>query len=269
MASRDPRALTVDLGHEHLAVLADALQARGLQYERARDTRAVFTLTYSLMTRQLASSFGTPPDLDWQWIARIGLNFGNLYLEALDAADGGGTPPPAWAHTFGVQRTQRTSVLEDLLFPLTVHIVRDLPHALCAAGLHVQGQPRLREYHHVNDVLGDALEAVQSTIATRYGPFTAYLDMFAGGSDEILSNFGFRVSRSVAWYNANRLLDPDSREAALRSIERSPRIFIEAVMNPRRRTLHFLFRVMRLVSSLVRRWPTDPIAGGVLPVNRA
>lgn len=239
-----------------LTELAERLETLAIQYEAQRDRRCVFTLAYALMTRQLVESFGTPPDLDWPWIARLADHFGKRYLEALAAADNGGTPSPAWAHAFGTQKVERTSVLEDLLFPLAVHIIRDLPHALCDAGLESDGRAHLREFHFVNEVMEGTIEGVQEAVAKRYGPFTKYLDVFAGNYDEILSNYGFRVSRSVAWYNANRLLDPRSRDSATRSIERSPRILIETVMSPPLVSLRIVARASRLLSSLLRRWPS-------------
>ncbi len=242
-----------------LAALASVLEDLTSRFEAARDRRCVFTLVYALMTRRLIDGFGSPSDLDWTWIALLASKFGERYLEAVRALDSGGAPPPAWAHVFGTQRTSRTSVLEDLLFPLTVHLVRDLPYALCDAGLESDGRTHLREFHHVNDVMEDTIEAVQDAVARRYGPFTSYLDVFAGGYDEILSNYGFRVSRAVAWYNANRLADPRSCDSATRSIERSPRILIETVMNPPWFSLRVVFRGLRLISSLVRRWPSSTI----------
>lgn len=246
---------------DSLTDLAKALEELAVRYEGERDRRCVFTLAYALMTRQLAERFGTPPDLDWPWIARLADCFGKRYLDALRAADSGAAPPPAWAHAFGTQRVERTSVLEDLLFPLAVHIIRDLPHALCDAGLESDGRAHLREFHYVNDVMEGTIEGVQEAVAIRYGRFTKYLDVFAGNYDEILSNYGFRVSRSVAWYNANRLLDERSRDEATRSIERSPRILIETVMSPPLVSLRILARALRFLSSLLRRWPTahEPI----------
>ena len=246
---------------ESLKALAQTLETLAFRYEAERDRRCVFTLAYALMTRQLAQSFGTTPDVDWPWIARLADSFGTRYLDALRAADAGAPQSPAWAHAFGTQKAERTSVVEDLLFPLAVHIIRDLPHALCDAGLESDGRAHLHEFHFVNEVMEGTIEAVQDVIAVRYGPFTKYLDVFAGNYDEILTNYGFRVSRSVAWYNANRLLDARSRDEAVRSIERSPRILMESVMSPPLMSLRIVTRVLRLLSSLLRRWPTagEPI----------
>jgi Family of unknown function (DUF5995) len=240
--------------HDLLA-LAASLQAMADQYERARDGRCVFAFAYALMTRRLAEVFDADQALDSHWIAVLGAHFGRRYLDALDAADHDRPPPPAWAHAFGVLRMARTSALEDLLFCMTVHIVRDLPHALCDAGLSVDGRSRLREFHHVNDVMDQTIDDVQEMVGTRYEPYARVLDRFAANHDELLTNYGIRVSRAVAWYNANRLLDPASADEAARSIERSPRIFIELITNPPFWSLRLLFRLFRMVASWGRRWP--------------
>jgi hypothetical protein len=260
-------------GRDNLRRLADLLEARGLEYERRRDSRCVFTLAYSLMTRRLAEAFGKPatpldqPEadtVDWAWIALLASAFGRRYFVALDAVDAlgapdaveqQGTPPPAWAHVFGTLRDSRTSVLEELLFPMTVHIVRDLPHALIDIGQNNDGLRHLAEFHHVNNLMEDAIDDVQALLLRRYGPFTGWLDHFAGGVDEILTDYGIRVSRAAAWYNASRIADPASTEDAIHSIERSPRILVEMVMNPPLWSMHILFRALRFVAALTRTWP--------------
>lgn len=248
--------LRTTAGRESLQALAALLESRALRYEQQRDSRCVFTLAYATMTKQLADAFGTPSDLDWTWIAVLADAFGRRYLSALDAADAGGEPPPAWAHAFGTLRTARTSVLEDLLFSMTVHIVRDLPHALCDVGLEDDGRAHLREFHFVNDIMASSIDPMQTLVAKRYGPYTRWLDQFAEGFDEILTNYGIRMSRATAWYNANRLLDMRFAEEAAQSIERSPRIFIETAMNPPWFSLALLLRVSRRISAFFRRWPT-------------
>src|SRR5437016_853654 len=144
--------VTVAGGKDGLLHLAELLEDKAVAYERQRDSRCVFTLAYALMTRRLAEAFGES-DVDWEWIGLLAGTFASHYLMALDAADTAASPPPAWADVFGTMRTTRTSVLEDLVFPMTVHIVRDLPHALCDVGLVHDGRHHLREFHHVNDLM--------------------------------------------------------------------------------------------------------------------
>jgi uncharacterized protein DUF5995 len=242
---------------EQLNALALALLSRAAEYERKRDSRCVFTLAYALLTRRLAVACGTEA-LDWDWIARLATAFSARYFLALDAIDHGTSPPPAWAHVFGTLGTSRTSVLEDLLFPMTAHIVRDLPYALVDVGLEHDARNHLREFHHINDLMDDTIEEIQGMVPERYGPHTGWLDRVAGGLDEILTNYGVRVSRAAAWYNANRLLDAASSDEARRSIERSPRIVVEIVMAPPVRSLDFVLSWMRRLASLVRRWPQTP-----------
>lgn len=260
MTTAYPTGSTTASGQTELIALADRLEAYAHKYERLRDSRCVFTLAYSLMTRHIAGRYGQPADLDWNWIALLAFAFSRRYIDALDAADRGQPPPPAWAYVFDTLRTRRTSVLEALLFSMTVHIVRDLPHALCDVGLDRDGRDHLREYHFMNEVLKDAIEEVQDLVGRRYEPLTRWLDLFAGDNDEIMTSYGIRISRATAWYNANRLVDPRSAAKASEAIDESPRILVDAVMRPRVFSSRLLFRLLRLISALTRRWPSERAA---------
>jgi hypothetical protein len=81
------------------------------------------------------------------------------------------------------------------------------------------------------------------------------LDRLTGSFDEFLTNYGIRASRSVASYNAFRLMAHSAREAAAGSIARSAGLFIESVRHPEPWWLRWLIRVARLLIPRRRRWP--------------
>jgi hypothetical protein len=72
------------------------------------------------------------------------------------------------------------------------------------------------------------------------------------------------VSRGLAWYNAQRLAESRSSDDAAASIERSPILFADEVMNPPVRSLRVFLRALRWALAHLRRWPgPEPSQEGV------
>jgi Family of unknown function (DUF5995) len=103
--------------------------------------------------------------------------------------------------------------------------------------------------------MGDAIEEIQDQVSKRYAHYVRWLDRIAGGADEIATNYGIRLSRGIAWYNATRLLDARSAANAAASIERSPQIVVAEVMHSSAWIVRIGLHAMRVTVSLFRRWP--------------
>ena len=101
------------------------------------------------------------------------------------------------------------------------------------------------------------IKDIEDSILKRYEPAFSWLDNLGHGYDQILTNYGFRLSRGMAWYNAVRLLDPLSSSAAKGSIERSAVQLIENVRNPPVFSLRIVYRLLRFVAAVFRRWPKE------------
>jgi hypothetical protein len=244
-------------GHaERLAALAARLEERALALEERRDSRCVFTHAYALMTRRIATELPTSDLDDAQWVVELAEAFAAKYFSALDAHEQGGEPPPAWRAVFTTTSSRRTSVLEDLVFGVYAHIVRDLPHTLRELGLaDATGRSRLRDHHTVTAIVGRAIDDVQAAVSERYGPYVRWLDRIGNRYDEILTDYGIRLSRGMAWYNALRLDDPRSAAAAAAAVEESPEVFVAQVMNPPLLSLRVFLRASRWLAGWFRRWP--------------
>lgn len=250
--------MMVETHQSRLLVLAGRLDEYARRYERQRDSRAVFTNTYAIITRTLASGVAEIGFHDPEWVTALAEAFAGHYIQALDAFDQNGDTPRAWAEVFRVLKIKTTSVLEDLVFAMTAHIVNDLPLALLDVGLVDSRQvSHVRDFHKMNDVLGSNIQAIEESVLSRYEPAFKWLDHLGRGYDQILTNYGFRLSRGMAWYNAVRLLDPASAAEAKDSIERSAVQLIDNVRNPPMLSLRIAFRYLRYVAALFRRWPTQ------------
>ena len=241
---------------EQLMEVAEQLAVLAARFDRSRDSRAIFTTAYVLLTRKLARALTTDVFYDPSWIADLARTFGRYYIEAIQAFDAGHLPKGAWATVFTALQQRRTSVLEDLVLGMTAHIVNDLPQALCEVGMvRPDGTTRIRDFHAMNDVLGTAIEEIQDAIEDRYDGSLRFLDHMLESYDELLTNYGLRTGRAAAWYNAVRLLDKDSHDVTLEAISRSPEITLNTLLNPPVRSLRLLLRGGRLLSRCSRHWP--------------
>ncbi len=251
---------------ERVEALADRIEEYQRRYERRADSRAVFAFAYRNLTLDLADRLAADETGfdDPAWVADLGIAFGGQFVAAMDAIDAWlaadedrealyGRAPKPWADVY-VAISGRSLVVEDLVFAIAAHISHDLPLALQAVD---RGDRRLADYHGMNEVLADNTEFVQSAVQRRYNPFLGRLDRLAGQVDEQFTGYAIRMGRSVAWYNARRLANPGTREAARGSIRRSTAALIDGVRRPDSWVLRALSKVGRaLVHN--RRWPAPP-----------
>ena len=248
--------MNADSGAEKLEAVARALDGRARAFEDRKDGRCVFTHAYALMTRRIAADLETSGLDDPGWVVDVAEAFAERYFYAVEAYDRGGETPPAWHAVFAAITGRKTSVVEDLVFGVYAHIVRDLPHTLQEVGLvDADGCSRLHDHHVVTAIVGRTIDPIQEAVAERYGPYVRSLDRLARGQDEILTEYGIRLSRGMAWYNALRLDDARMREHAAAAVERSPQVFVEQVLRPPPLSARVVLRGFRWLVAHLRRWP--------------
>jgi hypothetical protein len=262
MSAEAPSAPTPDATaaalQARLDALADRLDERRIALEQRRDSRCVFTCAYVLITRRLARGLATAGYTDPAWIVELAETFAGLYFAALDASAAREPVGEAWGCVFDAIDRRHSSVLEDLVFSMTAHIVHDLPLALDTIGATAAPPSHVHDFHAVNTTMGAAIAEIENAISRRYAPWVRQLDHLGRPYSRILSNYGIRMSRGLAWYNAVRLADPSSRADAQAGTERSVREFVDEVLHPPAWTLRTALRLGRFVVGLLRRWPTDP-----------
>ena len=248
--------MNADSGAEKLEAVARALDGRARAFEDRKDGRCVFTHAYSLMTRRIAAELETSGLDDPGWVVDVAEAFAERYFYALESYERGGETPPGWRAVFAAIIGRKTSVVEDLVFGVYAHIVRDLPHTLQEVGLvDADGRSRLHDHHVVTAIVGRTIDPIQEAVAERYGPYVGSLDRLARGQDEILTEYGIRLSRGMAWYNALRLDDARMREHAAAAVERSPQVFVEQVLRPPPLSARVVLRGFRWLAAHLRRWP--------------
>jgi hypothetical protein len=259
-----------------VADVAERLFEYVVRYEAARDSRAVFAYLYLQLTRALATalSVGDPVFRDPSWVADLAENLAGEYFAASDAMDAwavtnGTTPearvapeelpetvPEPWREVFAAISGGRSYVLEDALFSMMAHITYDLPVAMRRMAATSDVASHIADFHQMNGVLGLAIDFVQDDLASRYCWWLADLDRIVARNDELLSNYGIRVSRGMAWFNFSRLTDSAAVEDAERSIRTSTGAFIQQVREPDWWALRVATRAGRLMVPERRRWPS-------------
>ena len=243
---------------ERLETLAARLDERRIELERARDSRCVFTCAYVLLTRRLAGGLPEARYRDAAWIVHLAEAFADLYFDALDASAGGRSAGEAWDSVFDAIDRRRSSVLEDLVFSMTAHIVHDLPATLDRVGRESVDGSHIGDFHAVNRTLAEAIGEIETAISKRYAPWVRQLDRLGRPYSRILSSYGIRMARGLAWYNADRLADPPSRAEARTSTARNVKTFVDEVLHPPVWTARTALRFGRFVVGIFRRWPSDP-----------
>jgi hypothetical protein len=242
--------------HARMRDLADRLGALQDAYEAARDSRCVFTYCYRLMTTRLDSALDTFPFEEPSQVVDLAERFAEHYFAAMDAFDHEGLTPGAWQTVLEAVEAPMSSVIEDLIFPITAHIVHDLPIALQElSAASPASRPQLHDFDLVNDIMGKAMDSIRGDVTRRYSPALRWVDRIERRYDQIATDYGIRMSRALAWYNAERLRDPQCRENALEAIELSPSLLVQQVREPPTASIRFLLRAMRAVAAQCRRWP--------------
>ncbi|MET0342783.1 MAG: DUF5995 family protein [Polyangiales bacterium] len=244
---------------ETITAVSTELERRARAFERARDPRCVFARAHAEMNRVLADALPYAGFRDPAWIAALSVRFADRYLDAVREYDATRMQDGPWATVFRASERGRTSVREELVLGMTAHIVSDLPQVICEVGMRNEaGDSRIADYHLMNEVLGQAIERIHVELSRRYDPVLGLLDQLSDRYDEIITNYGVRMSRAAAWYNAQRLADPSLRDDALASIAQSPEVTMREVLDPPIYSLRFLLRLARRLTRLARVWPSDP-----------
>src|SRR3989442_1052818 len=141
---------------------------------------------------------------DPAWVVALDEAFAAEFRRAADAV-GPESAPPGWRPVLDALTRRRTSVFEDLVLGMVAHIVYDLPHALLAVEQGAPDARHIRDFHKMNDLLARGTGEIQNAVARRYNPWLHWLDRLGGRLDEVLTDYGMRFARGMAWYNAERL----------------------------------------------------------------
>ncbi|MEU1818932.1 DUF5995 family protein [Streptomyces roseifaciens] len=260
---------------EKVAGVVRSLADHVRRYDETRDPRAVFAYTYYRLTSSLAASLRTNALAfrEPHWVADLSVSLAFAYFTAIaaidtwredqptrrdavvDRADLPETIPQPWRDVYAASTARRSYVLEDVLFSMMAHMSYDLPLALRTLNARRSSHDHIGDFHRMNDLLAKCIDEVQDDLADRYCRGLRSLDRLFTRDDELLTNYGIRVVRGLAWFNCDRLLDPASADEAMGSISRSTAALITRIRYPDDWKLRCGTRLLRLLIPSRRQWP--------------
>jgi hypothetical protein len=170
-------------------------------FRERRDRRAIFLTLYGVVSVEMRARVAQRTFHDNDWVHRYAVAFANLYREALEDYEAGGTGhvPKAWRLCFDAAAAGTGLVLQDMFLGVNAHVNNDLPFALSLITIDPDRPQRYADHAAVNAVLGSVTERATQRIAALYAPGLTTLDDCAGQLDELMTLFSLDVARESAW----------------------------------------------------------------------
>src|SRR5688500_2019083 len=167
-----------------------------------------FNLLYLMVTKEVLER---PPAEGWSdpmWLARLDVNFAQLYFDALSAfiADAQNTAKP-WRVLFSVRSDSRIKRIQFALCGMHAHINRDLQLALVTTCEETGVFPKrdsgqFHDFEYVNGILEDVQPRILDILATG---LIDLIDEKLGDIDDIIAMWSVRRARETAWINGEIL----------------------------------------------------------------
>jgi len=179
------------------------------------DARRAFHATYLRTTKAVADALDRGAFADPAWVERWDVVFADLYLDALDVALAGGTPPRPWAIAFAAAAApepQRLPPLRQVLLGMNAHINFDLPQAIVAVISPAEFDDpstvarRERDHRVIDEVLATRVKAEDDEFD---GP-RRLVDRVTAPANRMATRRFLVESRQKVWRNA-RVLDAARR----------------------------------------------------------
>jgi hypothetical protein len=165
-----------------------------------------FLGTYQRTTLAVGKAVDAGDFEDPDWVERWDVAFAELYVAALDAHLGGGTPARPWRLAFNAPPDLQA--LRHVLLGINAHVNYDLPQALLAvisdddfANASVMASRR-RDHERIDGVLAGRVAAEDAELAVHGRTLT---DRLLQPLNRISSKRFLRESRTKVWLNTTEL----------------------------------------------------------------
>jgi hypothetical protein len=186
--------------------LETRLQSQWQAYDAACDHRAVMSLSYLYITRELRREFAAGAFDDPEWMAFVVAEFSNEYFKTIADYDAGRPVPPAWKVALDAMTKGDATAAQDVLLFSQAHVGHDYPYVLASQGVRTPtGASRKHDHDQINEVNAKILDGVQDEVAARYDDSMGWLDLKPSPVDELLALEVVKVWREETWRHAELL----------------------------------------------------------------
>ncbi len=205
--------------------LVARMQTQIAAWETTDDDRAIFLTCYSMMTSNMLLGIDEGSFADGPWVRALTNRFAAYYFDALDSYQNHGMPP-VWTFTFETACSKKAHVLQNLLLGVNAHICYDLIFAVADsinepwAEIPEERRTRCyRDYCHVNDVIGQTLDAVQDQVVEKHDRNMNLVDVAFGRLDEWMIHALIKRWREQVWGQSVAYMQamPDAKSALKQS----------------------------------------------------
>lgn len=178
--------------------------------EESGDPKRHFLSTYLRTTRVVADELATEKFLDRAWVERWDTVFADLYLDALEAWNGGAAPAEPWRVAFAAADDANLPALRHVLLGMNAHINYDLPLSLLGVISDAEfADPEIvakrnRDHTHIDTVLLRRVGAEDEAITAAQGGKNLYERLKTPLERRATGRF-LREARAKVWTNTRLL----------------------------------------------------------------
>lgn len=159
-------------------------------------------VTKAVELRVNAGGFQNPA-----WLARLDVQFANLYLSAVGSSLAGAPCPGCWETLFSRRNNVKIARIQFALAGMNAHINHDLPEAIvatckAASTLPQHGTAQYNDYTALNSTLGSLIDSARQTLNVRLpgDPLPAVSHL-----EDLIAAWNVGAAREKAWMNAESL----------------------------------------------------------------
>ncbi len=193
--------------------VTEHMQAQIIQWQQAKDRRAIFLQCYAMMTENVLIGVANGRFHDGPWVTKLLHHFADYYFDALALYDQGQSCSRVWQQTHDACRQRGINVLQNLFLGVNAHINYDLVLTLYDvlqsewASLDAESrQQRYEDHCRVNIVIAETIDAVQDEVVERHSPLLALIDWLGGPVDEFIVAELISHWREDVWRYAQEML---------------------------------------------------------------
>jgi hypothetical protein len=186
---------------------------RALRSRLGCDHRAIFAVTYLLLTEEIRKTVVTEPHFysDNQWLIYLDVLFAKYYFDTTANYEAHRQVPEAWGIGFQTAAKGDANAGQDMLLGINAHVQRDMPYVMAGVGLRKpNGESRKPDHDAANEILRRGYDRIVNTIAEQYDPLISTTNSEATPIDNMGGLELVKEWREGVWRNAERLLNAKS-----------------------------------------------------------